>query len=712
MHFKSLPLLTPVLLLLTAPALAQDAPAPKPLAQRLAAIERRVEARREALHVPGAALAIVKDGQVIALKGFGFRDAERRLPVTADTLFAIGSSTKAFTAMTVLQAADAGKLAMTDSPKKYLPYFKLQDPEADAKITIGDLLSHRSGLDRTDLSWYTGVLSTKEAIQVAGLAKPSAKLGEKFLYQNVMYAAAGEIAATLAGKPWPEVVTRSILRPLGMRSTNLSVPRTLKDPDHALGYNWNEERKQFQAVPMRDIRNVAPAGAINSSARDMAEWVKAMLARGAYPGGRLISDKLFDELFVKRNTVGGPVGYGYGWFLREWRGHKVMEHGGNIDGFNAQVALMPDQKLGMVLLTNISNSPLTIETMGAVWANLVDGAPAPALAAGAGSTASLPMGPDAAKEAGTYNQPQLKMAMQVTLRDGKLTVTPTGQPEMPLSRVGDRRYQIGPPAPPSVFISFRPVKEKPEETELVLEQSGATFVFGKEKPAEFQAPITVKELMRKVVDAQGGEANLARHRTRLEDYAVEMPQQGMAGAGTRIWRAPNAVVDRMKLTAAGKTVLRQREFFNGKQGGSWSTFAPYDEKSGKALDDLALACAFAPDLSWKTLFKTVTIKKMEKVGDEEAYVVEKTPEKGRPITDYISTKSFLLLRRDSSQSMGPGLPTITITTTYSDYRPVDGVVLPFTSRQTAPSMGETVVRLKRVRFDVKVKGSTFTRRGG
>jgi CubicO group peptidase (beta-lactamase class C family) len=709
MQLRSLPLIVPAMLVLAAPALAQDAPAPKPLAQRLAAIERRVEARREALHVPGAALAIVKDGQVIALKGFGYRDVERRLPVTADTLFAIGSTTKAFTAMTVLQAADAGKLALTDSPKKYLPYFKLQDPEADAKITISDLLTHRSGLDRTDLSWYTGALSAKEAIQVAGLAKPSAKLGEKFLYQNVMYAAAGEIAATLAGKSWPELVTGSIFRPLGMRSTNLSVPRTLRDPDHALGYNWSEELKRFQAVPMRDIRNVAPAGAINSSARDMAEWVRALLARGEYPGGRLVSDKRFDELFVKRNTVAGPVGYGYGWMLREWRGHKVMEHGGNIDGFNAQVALMPDQKLGMVLLTNISNSPLTTETMTAVWANLVDGAPAPA--AGAGATASLPLGPDAAKEEGTYNQPQLKMAMQVKLRDGKLMVTPTGQPEMPLSRVGERRYQIGPPAPPSVFVSFRSVKEKPEESELVLEQSGATFVFGKEKPAEFQAPITVEELMRKVVEAQGGEANLARHRTRVEEYAVEMPHQGMAGTGTRIWRAPNAVADRMKLTAVGKTVLRQREFFDGKQGGTWSTFAPYDEKRGTALDDLAVACAFAPDLAWRTLFKTVAIKKIEKVGDEEAYVVEKTPANGRPITDYISTKSYLLLRRVSSQPLGPGLPTITVTTTYSDYRPVDGVVLPFTSRQTAPSMGETVVTLKRVRFDVKVKGSAFTRRG-
>src|SRR5437762_4081530 len=162
---------------------------------RLAAIEKAIEAKRQEYHIPGASLVIVKDDHVIYMKGLGYRDFERKLPVTPDTLFAIGSSTKAFTSMLVAMAADEKRISLDDSPKKFLPYFHLQDPEADAKITVRDLLSHRSGLNRTDLAWITGVLNREEVIRVAARAKPTAKLREKFQYQNVMYSAAGECAA-------------------------------------------------------------------------------------------------------------------------------------------------------------------------------------------------------------------------------------------------------------------------------------------------------------------------------------------------------------------------------------------------------------------------------------------------------------------------------------------------------------------------------------
>jgi CubicO group peptidase (beta-lactamase class C family) len=169
--------------------------APQPYADALAAIEKAIDQKRQELGIPGLSLVIVKDDNVIYMKGLGFKDFERKLPVTPDTLFAIGSASKAFTSMLALMSADEGKLSLEDSPKKYLPYFKLRDPDADAKITIRDLLSHRSGLNRTDLAMVTGQLNREELIQVAAMAKPTAKLGEKFQYQNVMYAAAGEAVA-------------------------------------------------------------------------------------------------------------------------------------------------------------------------------------------------------------------------------------------------------------------------------------------------------------------------------------------------------------------------------------------------------------------------------------------------------------------------------------------------------------------------------------
>ncbi|MBC8103159.1 MAG: beta-lactamase family protein, partial [Cytophagales bacterium] len=169
----------------TKPAAA--APPQKSLAMRLAAMEAALEKKRLAAGVPGAVLVIVQDDKVIYLKGLGLRDVAQQKPVTPDTLFAIGSSSKAFTAASVLLSQDDGKLSLEDSPKKVLPYFKLQDPEADAKITIRDLMCHDSGLPRVDLAWISGVLTREEGIRLLSDVKPTAPFRKKFQYQNLMF---------------------------------------------------------------------------------------------------------------------------------------------------------------------------------------------------------------------------------------------------------------------------------------------------------------------------------------------------------------------------------------------------------------------------------------------------------------------------------------------------------------------------------------------
>jgi CubicO group peptidase (beta-lactamase class C family) len=188
--------------------------AASPYTGALAAIEKEIDQKRQELGIPGLSLVIVKDDKVIYMKGLGVKDFERKLPVTPDTLFAIGSASKAFTAMLALMSADEGKLSLEDSPKKFLPYFKLRDPDADAKITIRDLLAHRSGLNRTDLAMVTGQLNREELIQVAAMAKPTAKLGEKFQYQNVMYTAAGEAVARSQNSTWDKLIDLRIFKPL------------------------------------------------------------------------------------------------------------------------------------------------------------------------------------------------------------------------------------------------------------------------------------------------------------------------------------------------------------------------------------------------------------------------------------------------------------------------------------------------------------------
>src|SRR5689334_20116378 len=240
----------------------------------LAAIEKAIDEKRKELGIPGVSLAIVKDDKIIYLKGLGVKDFEHNTPVTADTRFAIGSASKAFTAMLAVMSADEGKLSLDDSPKKFLPYFTLRDEEAAAKITLRDLLSHRSGLNRTDLAMVTGVLNREELIKVAGMAKPTAKLGEKFQYQNVMYTAAGEAVAKAQNSTWENLIAKKIFKPLGMTNSDTDSNEMQKSRDYSFGYEYNTTTKATRRVPQRSIVAAAPAGAIDSSARDMAQWVR------------------------------------------------------------------------------------------------------------------------------------------------------------------------------------------------------------------------------------------------------------------------------------------------------------------------------------------------------------------------------------------------------------------------------------------------------
>jgi CubicO group peptidase (beta-lactamase class C family) len=783
---------------------AQAEQAPAGLEAKLAAIEKAVEEGRQKRGIPGLSLVIVKDDRVVYMKGLGHRDFERKVPVTPDTLFAIGSSTKAFTSMLVAMGADAGKISLDDSPKKFLPYFKLQDPEADAKITVRDLLSHSSGLNRTDLAWVTGVLNREEVIRVAAQAKPTAKLREKWQYQNVMYSAAGECVAKAENSTWENLIRERIFKPLRMRGSNLNVADTLSSPDYSKGYVYDEETKETRQLPMRDFPQVAAAGAINSNARDMAQWLRLMLGGGAFEGKRLVSEANFAELIKPQMKVAGNIHYGLGWMLREWRGHKVAEHGGNIDGFNAQVALMPDQRLGFVMLTNVSASTLPSAAMEAVWSNLVGGPDAPKPEGGfnrGGGFATV-------EQAGSYLLEEAKIQMDVAVKDGKLTFTVPGQPTYTLEPVGSRRYKLA--GMDGFFVTFRPSKDDPKETEIYLEQpqgnftlkrinpadaktaaaSGAsvqytgplkevigaydsegggqslevavrdgqvvlvipgqpayplierskdvlgsttlpeayTFLvrrdaagnvvgitvkqpegeFAFRRAAESKPALTLDEVMRKVVEAAGGEAALRRHKSLRATVELDFEHQGVKGEGVLYAKAPNAAAQEITVTALGKKLGALHDFFDGAQGGEEGTFFPFEPTTGKKLEDARIASDFYSPLEWKRLFKTAEVKRTAKVGDEDAYVVVFTPEKGNAVTNYYSAKTFLLLRQDTTQMVGPlNMP---VTERFSDYRPVDGVMVAFKRVSNSVAMGDIVLKVREVKFDAPVPEDVFRRK--
>ena len=676
-----------VLLIPIIPALGQGS-----LEDKLAAIEKAVDGKRKELHIPGISLVIVKDDKVLFIKGFGERNIERRLPVTPDTLFAIGSSSKAFTALSVLMSAESGKLNLADNPRFYLPHFALKDAEANSKITIADLLSHRSGLNRTDLAWYTGGLKSDDIVRAAASAAPTARFGEKFQYQNVMYLAAGEIVGRVNRTSWPAFVEKRIFAPLKMGSSNLSITKIAATGNYALGYSYDSETKKHNHLPMRNIDSIAPAGAINSNARDMAQWVRFMLNGGELDGKRLVSERSFAELIKKRITVAGPVGYGLGWFLRDWKGHQIVEHGGNIDGFNAQVALMPDQKLGFALLTNVSASSLGTFTMNTVWEELIgpkDPAP-PAVPAGPA------VAPD--KEAGVYPIPSANASLEVTFQSGKLTFHAPGQPPYPMESVGGRRYKLGSPAPAGFFVTFRQKSGDAAKTEMYLEQPQGNLALTRADSVPFKPSLSVDELMRKAVEALGGEANLRKHHALLLRYRSTYPEQGVSGEGEIRQSAPNKLVESETLIAAGKRIASTREYCDGKDAGLELSFSQPAARTGTTLADSLTAADFYAPLNWKKRFKSVAIVGEGAVAGEGAFIVEKKPEKGSAIKDYYSKSNYLLLKRE-----GPG----PIAESFSDYRPVSGVMIPFKRARQSPLTGEGILVITHARFDINSPDHLF-----
>lgn len=781
------------------PAFAQTGTPAKPenpYAARLASIEEYAEKRRNELGIPGMSLVIVKDDAVIFSKGFGYKDLEKKVPVTADTQFPIASATKAFTGLSVLMTAEDGKFSLSDSPKKVLPYFKMADPDTDKNITIRDLLTHSSGLTRTDLAMITGRLTRQELIRVVGEAKPDAKLGEKFGYQNVMYAAAGEAVAEAQKMPWERFVPERIFKPLGMANSSLTAADMQKAKDYAFGYNYNTDTKEHIRVPFREIPDTAPAGAINSSANDMAKWLRFLTNRGKAGDKQLISEASFAE-WIKPHmkvTPTGSVSYGLGWFIQTWNGMTVVQHGGNIDGFTSMVGFIPEKKLGFALLMNVGNSPLGNELMDVIWDRMLrDPASAPALTAD-----------EMQKLAGKYNLTPT-VEIDVSIKDGKLVMTVPGQPPYTLEPTGPRKFK---PAglPDGFAANFSPAEGQAAELELVqpgrtnkapragteppkpasgpnpakelvgkYDAPGAaglievkdeggkiTFNIPGQQPYELRERkkdeyalqplpdtyfltvkrddkggvtavavnqpegvfefkrsaaadtvdhgITVEELMKKAIDAMGGEANMRRITSRVTEMDVNLENQGVRAKSTMWNKAPNRTATETRLYAIGKEIGKIWSFFDGTAGEESYTFAPAEKFTGKRLADTARDADLLLPLNLDKYFSKIEIIGKGNVGDEDTWIVSFTPREGTPYREHYSTKTFRPVRREGVIVSGTSSIQLPYTTEMSDYREVDGIWLPFRIVTETPSMGRIVSVTTSVRQNVAIDDKLFAPR--
>lgn len=434
--------------LAASPAWAQAVPAPAaptvaPIEQRVDAFIQRLGARRSELGVVGAAVVVAQGDRIIRAAGLGRRSLESSEPVTDETVFAVGSVTKQFTAMAVALTVSDGKMAFEDHPRKFVPSFRLQDPEADSKLNMIDLLAHRSGLDRSDITWLLAPFTQDEMFELVRRSQPAAKLRERFLYNNTMYALAGAAAARAQQTSYERLVSERLLQPIGMGSSTLTLAALTASSNHATGYRHTGG----QPAKLVDLASVAPAGALNSNARDMGAWLRFLNSRGRINGEAKIAPAAFARLFERHQPVSNNIDYGLGFFLQNRSGVQVAEHGGNVPGYTAQVVYVPDRALSFALLTNQDGSALAPIAQQLFWELVVapeaapSAAPSPPAGTQPGGKAApaAPIAPE--RLVGQYFS-SIGAAFEVRNRDGGAVAVFAGQPPYPLAATAVNVYDL------------------------------------------------------------------------------------------------------------------------------------------------------------------------------------------------------------------------------------------------------------------------------
>ncbi len=318
----------------------------------------------ERWEIPGVAIAVIADNEVIHSAGYGYRDVERKLPVTPETLFAIGSCSKAFTTFGLGLLVEDKRLDWDRPVQHDLPGFRLQDPVASAQATPRDLALHRVGLGRHDLAWYGSSRNREQLFEA--LPHFASNLGFRFSFQynNWMYMTAGYLTGQVSRMSWEDFTHQRIFEPLGMTHSQFSVQQSEQSANAALPYSRIAE--VVQRVPFRNLDAIGPAGSINSNLVDLIPWLMLHLNQGQHNGQSIISPAGIKAMHTPGVITTQPLeaiwneyaemehnSYGLGWGVQSYRGYTSVWHGGAIDGFLAMMSFMPHQGIGVIVLTNL-----------------------------------------------------------------------------------------------------------------------------------------------------------------------------------------------------------------------------------------------------------------------------------------------------------------------------------------------------------------------
>lgn len=335
--------------------------------KRLAGIDTFINRILTEWKVAGVTIAVVEKNKVIMTKGFGYKDYENKTPVTENTLFAIGSCTKAFTSSLLSFPLKDGKLDFDKPVNQYLPELRFINDELTNTITTRDMMSHRTGLPRHDLAWYGAKTSRDSLLYIIRFFETTAPLRMGWQYNNFMFLAQGVLAQKLSGKTWEELIKEKLFTPLGMTASNTSIIDMQKAQDFSFGYN--EKDGNIMKMKFMNIDALGPAGAINSNAKDMANWVMMWINAGKFNGKEIIPSSYYSQAISSQMVISSGLpskeqpdvffsNYGMAWFLANYRGHYRAEHGGNIDGFSSSTSFFPTDSIGIFVSVNQNGSPV------------------------------------------------------------------------------------------------------------------------------------------------------------------------------------------------------------------------------------------------------------------------------------------------------------------------------------------------------------------
>ncbi len=357
----SLPLLSFILFQGFAHAQSQDP------ASRLNDMDTLIARALKTFHAPGCAVAVVYKKAVIFSKGYGVKNMETKAPVDVNTIFAIGSCTKAFTAALTGSLAAAGKLNIDQPVTRILPGLQFKDDALNNGVTLRDMMCHRTGLPRHDMAWVSNSTTPRDSLLYRiRFFEASAGLRERWQYNNFMYMAQGVIAEKLTGKSWEDNISEKFLTPLGMQQTTTAISGLISGTNAALPYMYYTKDSSIKKVPYLKLDNMGPAGSINSTVMDMSRWIMAWINSGKYADKEIIPVAHHQAAMTPQVSAGGAPDpktpdvffndYGFGWSMASYKGHYRVEHGGNVTGYSASVCFMPTDSIGIVVLTNQNGS--------------------------------------------------------------------------------------------------------------------------------------------------------------------------------------------------------------------------------------------------------------------------------------------------------------------------------------------------------------------